>query len=120
MTLNIDVAPTLLDFAGIKAPPSMQGRSVRGNPPPRTEWFYEHAFTAASWIPQTQGVRTERWKYTRYLDTKPVFEELYDLKSDSAEKRNLASQAEHAQQLTAMRGRWEHWRSLVREQRMLH
>jgi arylsulfatase A-like enzyme len=120
MSLNIDIAPTLLDFAGVQPPPSMQGRSVRQNAPARTEWFYEHAFTAAGWIPSTEGVRTERWKYTRYLDTKPLFEELYDLAADPREKQNLADQASHSQQLADLRQRWQHWRVQVREPRMLH
>jgi len=116
MVLNIDVAPTLLALAGVEGPP-MQGRDltplVRGEQPEwRTEWFYEHLFEHA-WIPRTEGVRTERWKYTRYLDTEPVFEELFDLGSDRFEERNLAREAEYRERLEEMRERRRTWISTL-------
>jgi arylsulfatase A-like enzyme len=115
MSLNIDVPVTLLHAAGLRPPESMQGRnlySVVENRETqwRSEWFYEHHFTANGWIPRTEGVRGERWKYTRYLDTSPVFEELFDLSADPKEKRNLAREGAHASQLAAMRARWQQWR----------
>ncbi len=114
MTLNIDIAPTLLSLAGV-ARPNMQGRDVtpllRGESVPwRREWFYEHLFEHA-WIPRTEGVRTETWKYTRYLDTEPVFEELFDLAQDPLEERNLAG--DNREQLEALRGRRRAWREAL-------
>jgi arylsulfatase A-like enzyme len=93
MTLNIDVAPTLLSAAGIKPPP-MQGRDLstlaqNAAAPWRRDWFYEHRF-ANDWIPQTEGVREERWKYTRYINTKPEFEELFDLAESSTDSADRA------------------------------
>jgi arylsulfatase A-like enzyme len=116
MALNIDIAPTLLRLAGIEPPPSMQGRDLtpllEGRKVPwRTEWFYEHPFRANGWIVHTEGVRTERWKYARYLSTNPVFEELFDLSADPLEERNLALETEHRGQLERLRERWRAWRS---------
>ncbi len=113
MTLNIDIAPTLLDLAGVKAPP-MQGRNlvplVEGESVPwRKEWFYEHLF-GHDWIPQTEGVRTDTRKYTRYLDTKPMFEELFDLSADPLEELNLAGDSGRRSMLDELRGRWKLWR----------
>lgn len=92
MTLNIDLAPTLLGFAGVTAPPSIQGRNLlQPHLRPREDWFYEHTFRSNGWIPATTGVRTTRWKYTLYPDEPTRFETLHDLQSDPGEIKNLAS-----------------------------
>lgn len=114
MSLNIDIAPTLLDLAGVPAVPSMQGRSLlpflRGeNPKWRTEWFYEHVFAAQGWISPTDGVRSGNWKYVRYPKESPVFEELYDTASDPLEQRNLARDPQHSATLNRLRKRREIW-----------
>ena len=46
--------------------------------------------------------RTERWKYIRYLELDGM-DELYDLKADPYETRNLISQPHAEQTLKAMR-----------------
>lgn len=95
MILNIDIAPTLLDLAGVAVPPSMQGRSAKqllaGEPASgwRSSFLVEYyrewrGFTST---PTLEGVRTERYKYVRYLD--PVDRpELYDLIDDPHERIN--------------------------------
>jgi arylsulfatase A-like enzyme len=40
-------------------------------------------------VPDTVGVRTERWKYVRYPAIDDL-DEMYDLQSDPHEMRNLA------------------------------
>jgi arylsulfatase A-like enzyme len=111
MTLNIDVAPTLLDYAGLPVPAEMQGRSLRPLVEKaevrawRTDFLYEHHF-GPKIIPPSEGVRNERWKYVRYVSESPVIEELFDLKRDPWEARNLAGEAKHAAMLTEMRERW--------------
>jgi arylsulfatase A-like enzyme len=114
MTLNVDIAPTLLEFARIAPPVEMQGRSLlplaeSRSTERRRELFYEHAFSANGWIPPSEGIRTERWKYARYYTTSPVFEELYDLAADPLEERNLAASAAHSGQLDRLRRRRETW-----------
>ncbi|MCU0226278.1 MAG: sulfatase [Bryobacterales bacterium] len=114
MALNIDVAPTLLEFAGVNPPASMQGRSVvplvRGAHVDnwRREWFYEHLFEN-EWIPKTEGIRTADWKYTEYLGEDPRFEELFHLATDSREVRNLAKDQNHVDTLGRMRQRRQTW-----------
>jgi arylsulfatase A-like enzyme len=119
MALTIDLAPTLLDLAGARIPASMQGRSLApllaGEKPAdwRTEYFYEYT-SRISTIPRSEGVRTERYKYLRYLDQEPPYEELYDLQDDPHEAHNLASDAQHAELLATMRGKWKSWRRRVK------
>lgn len=115
MTLNIDFAPTMLSLAGVTPPAGMQGRSliplVENQHPAdwRTEFFYEHHF-APDIVPPSEGVRTERWSYIRWVDEKPLIEELYDLKTDSLEGHNQAADPEHAQTLAQLRACWEKYR----------
>jgi arylsulfatase A-like enzyme len=104
LVLNADVAPTLLELAGIDPPPSMHGRSMRGLLEGRqAQWrssiYYEALEpTLGSW--PLVAIRDRRWKYVRTFDVKDrarlVFEELYDLQDDPGELCNLASSAEHA------------------------
>lgn len=112
MALNIDVAPTFLEYAGVPIPKGTDGRSLRplleGNAVDwRTHWFYEHHFHARGSkegaIPRTEGVRTADWKYITYIDEKEPFEELYDLKSDPREETNLAADPKHAEKLKEMK-----------------
>lgn len=111
--LNIDIAPTLLAFAGIDEPAAVQGRSLvpltRGQAPRwRQDWFYEHNFEH-EWIPKSEGVRTTQWKYIDYHEESPRFEELYHLQADPKEKRNLALDAASAPRLKQMRDRRKQW-----------
>ena len=115
MVLNIDFAPTMLAMGGVTAPIRMQGRDfgplLRGESIEwRPEWFYEHTYNTKPPrrpIAKSEGVRTERWKYIRYIEHDPPYEQLFDLKSDPGEERNLTGLAEHAGILADMRARWE-------------
>lgn len=118
IALSIDIAPTLLDLAGLSPPKGTQGSSVlplvRGQTMNwRREFFYEHPFSHAR-IPFTEAIRTERWKYIRYLESEPLHEELYDLQQDPQEARNVASLPQHRNLLEEMRGKWRRWRRQVR------
>lgn len=119
IALNIDLGPTLLQLAGLSVPRSMQGRSLAplldpaARPPWRKDFFYEHTFTARGWIPRVEGVRGERWKYTRYLDTDPPFEELYDLESDPHEENNRARDPSCRPILEKMRARYQLWKETL-------
>lgn len=95
--LNIDIAPTLMDMAGLGIPKVMDGRSLaplmKGDKVKWRESFgFEH-FTAPSpiaWpIPRNDGIRTDKFKYARWIDTKPLVEELFDLEIDPGETTNL-------------------------------
>ena len=67
-------------------------------------FFCEHLFDHPK-IPKSEGGRTERWKYMRYFEQQPIYEELYDLKTDTLETTNLADNTEFADQLAQLRKR---------------
>lgn len=115
LVLNVDVCPTILSAAGLAPHASTNGRDltalVHGERPAwRTEFFYEHLFEHGT-IPKTEGVRTTGWKYTRYIETDPLYEELFDLHSDAEEEFNLAPNFDYGRQKAFLEGRWQAWRT---------
>jgi arylsulfatase A-like enzyme len=112
MALNVDLAPTLLDLAGLPPVEDMQGASLapllRGEATAwRDDWFYEqHLPVGERYLPWLEGIRTRDWKYAHYLDADSRSESLFDLRSDPLEQRDLAASPEHRPQLDALRRRW--------------
>jgi N-acetylglucosamine-6-sulfatase len=95
--LNIDVAPTCLEVAGVRPETAMHGQSLapllRGNPRVwRTsfliEYFSDRVFERMQNIGY-RAVRTKRWKYIHYTDLGDGMDELYDLQADPYEMKNL-------------------------------
>lgn len=97
--LNADIAPTLLDIAGVPIPAAMQGRSIapllRGEP---VEWrddvFYEYFADFPYQVPPSQAVRTDRWLYVEY--DRGLSPELYDTLADPEQRVNLAEDPAYA------------------------
>ena len=106
--LNLDLPATFLDWAGIKPPDRYQGRSlqpiVSGETPAnwRSDTFHEH-FAVRNRIPAYEGIRTDQYKYVRYLDHDHEF--LHDLSKDPDELRNLVNDPAYAAILETMRKR---------------
>lgn len=103
MALNLDLAPTVLDLAGVEIPAAMQGRSLRplleGNTsaPWRSDWFYAfYEYPGPNMVPKNRGVRTERYKLIEYWEQDPKQYELYDLQNDPGERHNLYGEPQFA------------------------
>ena len=95
--INVDLAPTILDFCGIKPPQPMQGRSwaplvtagaknVRWREAFHYEMYGQRSDPAT---PTVKALRTDRHKLILNLNPAEL-EELYDLKTDPQEMTNLA------------------------------
>ncbi len=110
MALNLDIAPTLLDLAGVPIPAKMQGRSLvklakHEETNWRKDWLYEYyEYPASQRVRPNRGVRTERYKYIHYYLAPEEFE-LYDLASDPGELRNLYGDPQHAALVKEMAAR---------------
>jgi len=103
LVLNLDFAPTLLDYAGVAVPGDMQGRSLRPllDGPPPADWrdaiYYHYYEFPHGWhdVRTHYGVRTDRYKLIRFYGDMDLWE-LYDLATDPHELRNLHGQPGYA------------------------
>ncbi len=130
----VDMAPTILSWAGVKPPARMQGRDITGvvnATQDMTQWrdavYNESLFLSAlhgarkspeiAEINQKliednksyrcRGVTNERYKYFIYNEHDPVIEELYDLEADPSEMENLIDNPEYAEVLEKLRDETE-------------
>jgi N-acetylglucosamine-6-sulfatase len=94
--LNIDLAPTLLELAGAVGQSNFQGRSLvpllRGRRPAwrksfLIEYYSDKVFPRILQMGY-KAVRDGRWKYIHYFELQGM-DELYDLKTDPYELKNL-------------------------------
>ena len=114
MTLNVDIAPTLLELVGLPVPTAMQGHSLvpmlKGEQPRdwRKDWYYEYFDTR--WAPRSRGVRTDTHKLIEYWEETPVEYEMYDLVNDPKEVNNLADDPRHAAMKARLKQRMDELR----------
>jgi N-acetylglucosamine-6-sulfatase len=94
--LNIDLAPTLLSLARVSVPATVEGRSLvpllKGERPVwrnsfLIEYYSDKVFPRIRQMGY-KAVRNQRWKYIHYLELEGM-DELYDLKMDPYEMKNL-------------------------------
>ena len=120
LALNIDVAPTIVAAAGMPVPDVMQGRDLgplylTGKAPTwRDEFFFQHpTITFAGSHPLLAGRDPPRLEIHVYFPEFD-FEQLFNLKADAEEIRNLAQDPAHAGQRAKMRQKLEEWRGRAR------
>jgi arylsulfatase A-like enzyme len=108
MALNVDLAPTVAELAGVTLP-GTEGRSLvpllRNDPVRwRSDFLVEHLVDdqAEQVVPTYCAVRNGRYLYASYTTGE---EELYDLRTDPFELQNVASNAAYHATLVSLRAR---------------
>ncbi|MFK7920722.1 MAG: sulfatase [Bacteroidia bacterium] len=103
LLLNVDFAPSFLDWAGVEVPSELQGRSFRTNLEGQKATDWRTAFYYRYWMQERRpahfGVRDERYKLIFYyglpldrvsgVERSPAGWELYDLEADPDEEQNI-------------------------------
>lgn len=109
MVLNLDMAPTMLDLAGVKVPDDMQGRSFKpitqGEKSAgwRQDMYYQY-FEQAFGLGPHEGVRTHHHKLIHYQYGDKGWE-LFDLRIDPHELNNLHASPEHQPLVNQLKAR---------------
>ncbi|RME90215.1 MAG: acetylglucosamine-6-sulfatase, partial [Verrucomicrobia bacterium] len=97
LTGNVDIAPTLLELAGVPVPPGIDGRSLLPLCRDPGATIHEHLPLINVWGPaptHSLGVVTGRWKYVFWNYGAEPFtpvEEVYDLDHDPLELTNAVA-----------------------------
>jgi arylsulfatase A-like enzyme len=95
---HIDVAPTVLDVAGVPAPPEMTGRSLRGvidgTDTAERDAYLEAVGSGLGYTKEwLAGIRVDnRYKYIYAPFYDGFAPELYDLEADPGERHSIASE----------------------------
>lgn len=111
---NVDVGPTVMDFAGLETREHMDGASFRQllyqeKIPWKDTMYYEYFWERP--FPQTptvHAVRTSKYKYIRYHGIWDI-NELYDIENDPNEMNNLIRQPEYARVARDLRNALFEW-----------
>ena len=93
LCINVDVAPTLLELAGVAIPEAMQGRSMapilRGKAP--RDWRKSQFYTYWG-APNHYGIRTDRYTFLKIAGHP---DELFDRRTDPEQLRDVAGNTEN-------------------------
>jgi arylsulfatase A-like enzyme len=105
---GLDVLPTLLDYAGITAPASLEGRSLRplveGKTVPWREFVVSETVSGAD----ARMVRTARYKYVLFGQGENR-EQFFDMETDPGETSNLIAEASLTGEIERHRGLLKQW-----------
>lgn len=112
MLLNIDFAPTLLEYAGVDIPKDIQGKSfvplLNGNDREyeKRDAIYYHYYEYPFWhhVQPHYGIRTERYKLIHYYYNVDIWE-LYDLEKDPYEMSNIYEKMKESKLVSELKSR---------------
>lgn len=99
---NIDIAPTILDVAGIEIPEEMQGRSLtpllaQQNDNWRDQLYYHYyEYPGEHAVKRHYGIRTDRYKLIHFYYDIDEWE-LYDLENDPQEMNNVYDNSDYTE-----------------------
>ena len=113
MVLTVDMAPSIVELCGGSRFKGVHGRSwktlvQKGDPVWRKSFLYEYNYEKQfPYTPNVRGVRTDRWKYMHYPHGNEGSDrhmaELYDLKEDPDERKNLINDASYGNVLRSLK-----------------
>ncbi|WP_242696152.1 sulfatase family protein [Longitalea luteola] len=108
-TLNLDIAPTLLEYAGVAVPADMQGESMnrllqKGQVRNWRKEIYYHYYELSFGLTRHYGIYTGRYKLMHFYDPIHAWE-LYDLKKDKLEIHNLYNDPKYAKVIQDLKTR---------------
>jgi arylsulfatase A-like enzyme len=105
LALNIDIAPTILNMAGVPVPSVMQGvdllQLVQKKVPERKYFFYEHTVFASPMLPKVEGLISKDYKYFIYPEHD--FESFYDTRKNPEETRDVAKDKRYKKKLSTVK-----------------
>jgi len=110
LTSNVDLVPTLLEFAGAGSSGG-DGMSLRplltgeGDLPQR-DFVIGQYYSKQQWVNPLRMIRTDRYKYNLY---RVHGEELYDLEQDPCELHNAADDPRYADMKARLAAALEQW-----------
>jgi arylsulfatase A-like enzyme len=112
LVTNVDIAPTLADYAGLDEPDRWHGWSLRDLVENTRDSWREHIVVDHGLYTAQRAVRTDRWKYIKTLHSgmwNSVIpdEQLYDMENDPWEQQNVINHHDDiAAELRAMMEEW--------------
>jgi arylsulfatase A-like enzyme len=118
---SLDVYPTLLDFAGVAAPPQLMGQSLRPILASPSAAGRDYVVSECVGPPERRlgtghrMVRTDRFKYILSSSDEEAF---FDLRADPFELKNLIGHPELAGEIARHRRMLREWMTAVGEKRL--
>ena len=104
LCMNVDFAPTFLDFAGVEIPSDIQGESLKrvlengGKTPEdwrKAVYYHYYEYPAEHSVKRHYGIRTDDFKLIHFYNDIDQWE-MYDLKNDPKEMSNVFDSEEYA------------------------
>ncbi len=136
---HVDIAPTILDLAGVEKPGSMPGKSFMPIVYDKTEEIHDAVYGENNFDNQepvisevenpenyqsirSKFVRTKNFKFIRYHECHPVIEELFNMEKDTLEHENFIDKEEYQdiaremrQMLDSFEEKFVHYENILNE-----
>ena len=105
ISMNVDFAPTFLDFAGVEIPSDIQGASLKpilvneGKTPAdwrKAAYYHYYEYPAEHSVKRHYGIRTQDFKLIHFYNDIDEWE-MYDMKADPREMNNVFGKPEYAE-----------------------